>query len=169
MERPPEKPLIAAIEGYALAGGFELAITCDLIVAAENAMFGIPEAKLGLVAAGGGLSRLPRQIPSRVAMELALLGDFISSQRAYELGLINRVVEAGSSLQVAVEMAQIIAMNGPLAVQASKRIINESQDWLTDEIFAKQSDITHPVFSSKDAIEGATAFAEKRVPVWKGE
>ena len=120
-EAPPKKPLIAAVEGYALAGGFELAITCDLIVAADNAKFGIPEAKRGLVAGAGGVLRTPRQIPRRIAMELALTGDFISAQRAYELGLINRVVPAGTALAVARELATSIAANGPLAVLGSKR------------------------------------------------
>lgn len=167
-ERPPKKPLIAAVEGYALAGGFELAIACDLIVAGESAKFGIPEAKRGLVAGAGGLLRLPRQVPSRIAMELALTGNFISAERAYELGLINRVVPTGTAFDAARELAREIAANGPLAVAGSKRVINESQDWSTDEMFARQHEIIQPIFSSKDAIEGATAFAEKRKPNWKG-
>ena len=167
-EHSPRKPLIAAVEGYALAGGLELAISCDMIIAADNAMFGIPEAKRGLAAAAGGLVKLPRQIPSRVAMELALTGDFITAQRAYELGLVNHVVPAGTALDAAKELAAKIAANGPLAVAASKQVMLEQADWSQDEMFRKQGDIVNPVFSSEDAIEGATAFAEKRAPNWKG-
>jgi enoyl-CoA hydratase len=162
------KPLIAAVEGYALAGGFELAITCDLIVAAENSAFGIPEVKRGLVAAAGGLVKLPRQIPPRIAMELALTGDFISAQRAYELGLVNRVCAAGEALAGAREMAARIAANGPLAVAASLKTVASAQDWRSDEMFARQQELVMPVINSEDAIEGATAFAEKRAPRWKG-
>lgn len=167
-EAPPRKPLIAAVEGYALAGGFELAISCDLIVAADNAKFGIPEVKRGLAAAAGGLLRLPRQVPRRIAMELALTGDFVSAQRAYEIGLINRIVPAGGALEGAMTLARTIAANGPLALAASKRVIVESQDWLTTEMFARQEEMIRPVFTSQDAIEGATAFAQKRPPNWKG-
>ncbi len=168
-EQGPRKPLIAAVEGYALAGGLELAISCDMIVAADNAMFGIPETKRGLAAAAGGLVKLPRQIPSRVAMELALTGDFISAQRAYELGLINHVVDAGTALEGAKALAAKIAATGPLAVAVSKQVILEQTDWSQDEMFQKQGDIVNPVFVSEDAIEGATAFAEKRAPNWKGK
>lgn len=168
VEAPPKKPLIAAVEGFALAGGLEVAIACDLIVTADNAKFGIPEVKRGLAAAGGGLVRLPRQIPQRIALELALTGDFITAQRAYELGLVNRVVDAGTALQAATELAGTIAANGPLAVAASKRVMVESQDWSTDEAFRRQTEIVDPIFGSEDAIEGATAFAEKRAPEWKG-
>ncbi len=168
-EAPPKKPLIAAIEGFALAGGFELAITCDLIVAADNSKFGIPEVKRGLVAAGGGLVKLPRQIPSRLAMELALTGDFVSAQRAYDIGLINRVVTAGSALQQATELARTIAANGPLAVAATKRVLMELDSWPEAEKFKRQGDIVMPVFMSADAIEGSSAFAEKRPPKWQGK
>ncbi len=167
-EQGPRKPLIAAVEGYALAGGLELAISCDMIVAADDSKFGIPEAKRGLAAGAGGLMKLPRQIPSRVAMELALTGDFITAQRAYELGLINHVVPAGTALDAAKELAAKIAANGPLAVAASKQVIEEQSDWSQGDMWTKQQDIINPVFTSEDAIEGATAFAEKRAPNWKG-
>ncbi|MBE9538534.1 MAG: crotonase/enoyl-CoA hydratase family protein, partial [Proteobacteria bacterium] len=167
-EKAPRKPLIAAVEGYALAGGFEMAISCDLIVAADNAKFGIPEVKRGLAAAAGGLMKLPRQIPSRLAMELALTGEFISTQRAYDIGLINEVVEAGTALDAAKALAAKISANGPLAVAVSKQVVLESGDWSSEEMWKKQGALVMPVFTSEDAIEGATAFAEKRAPNWKG-
>ncbi len=168
-EAAPRKPLIAAVEGYALAGGLELAIACDLIVAAEDSKYGIPEVKRGLAAAAGGLMRLPRQIPKRVAMELALTGDFIDADRAYELGLINRITESGGALEGAKQLAAAIACNGPLAVTISKQVVLESEDWGSEDMFAKQTELTMPVFTSEDAIEGSMAFAEKRAPNWKGK
>jgi enoyl-CoA hydratase len=168
-EKPPQKPLIAAVEGYALAGGLELMITCDLIVAADNAKFGIPEVKRGLAAAAGGLIRLPRQIPSRLAMELALTGDFITAERAQSMGLINRVVPAGTALDAAKELAAAICANGPLAVRISKQVVTQSGDWSGEEMWQKQQEVVMPIFTSEDAIEGATAFAEKRAPNWKGK
>ena len=167
VQAPPAKPLIAAVEGYALAGGLELMIACDLVVANSSAKFGIPEVKRGLVAAAGGVMMLPDQIPERIAMELALTGDFIDAERAYELGLINRVTE-GSALDAALELAGRIAENGPLAVRVSKQIMKESRGWDMDERYTKQSDLIAPVFVSEDAREGAAAFAEKRKPNWKG-
>ncbi len=168
-EAPPSKPLIGAIEGYALAGGCELALSCDMLVASEKSKFGIPEVKRGLVAAAGGLIRLPRQIPQNVAMELALTGDFFDAQRAADLGLVNYVVPEGGALDAAKELAAKINANGPLAVKVSKQIVSESADWSQKEMFAKQNDIAMPVFSSHDAAEGAAAFAEKRAPNWKGK
>lgn len=162
------KPLIGAVEGYALAGGFELAISCDLIVAAANSRFGIPEVKRGLAAAAGGLVKLPKQIPPRVAMELALTGEFIDAGRACELGLINRLVEPGQTLPAARELAGKIAANGPLAVAASLKVVASAPDWNSAEAFARQQEIVAPVLSSADAIEGATAFAQKRAPNWTG-
>ena len=167
-EAPPAKPLIAAVEGYALAGGLELAIACDLIVASEAAKFGIPEAKRGLVAGAGGLLRLPDQIPHRIAMELALTGEFIDAARAYELGLVNQTVPEGSALEAAKALAAKITANGPLAVRISKQIIEESRGWSRDERWQKQQALMQPIFTSEDAREGAAAFAEKRKPNWKG-
>ena len=168
-EKSPAKPLIAAVEGYALAGGLELMISCDLIVAAEDAKFGITEVKRGLVAGAGGLMKLPRQIPPRLAMEMALLGDFSDAQRALDMGLINRVVSSGSALDGARELAAKIAANGPLAVRVTKQVMMEQEDWTTGEMWDKQQELVNPVFTSEDAIEGATAFAEKRAPNWKGK
>jgi enoyl-CoA hydratase len=167
-QRAAAKPLIAAIEGFAVAGGLEVALACDLIVAARVARLGIPEVKRSLVAAGGGLLRLPRMLPRNVAMELALTGDPILAERGYELGLVNRLAEPGGALETALELAAAIAANGPLALAASKRILNESVDWPDSEFFARQAEISGPVMNSEDAREGATAFAEKRPPVWKG-
>ncbi len=168
-EYTPSKPLIGAVEGYALAGGLELAISCDMLIAAEDAKFGIPEVKRGLAAAAGGLVKLPRQIPPRIAMELALTGDFISAARAAEIGLINHVVPSGTALDAAKELAAKIAANGPMAVAASKQVVAAQSDWSQSEMFKKQGEIVNPVFTSADAIEGATAFAEKRAPNWTGK
>ena len=167
-QRAAAKPLIAAIEGFAVAGGLEVALACDLIVAARGARLGIPEVKRSLVAAGGGLLRLPRVLPRNVAMELALTGDPIEAERGYELGLVNRLAEPGGALDSALEMAGAIAQNGPLALAASKRILNEALDWPDAEFFERQGAIVGPVMGSDDAREGATAFAEKRPPVWTG-
>jgi len=167
VQAPPKKPLIAAVEGYALAGGLELMIACDLVVANAGAKFGIPEAKRGLVAAAGGVMMLPDQIPERIAMELALTGEFIDAQRAYELGLINKVVE-GSALDGALELAKKIVANGPLAVRVSKAIVKQSRGWPMDERYKRQGELIAPVFVSQDAREGSLAFAEKRAPNWKG-
>lgn len=167
-ERPPVKPLIAAVEGYALAGGTELALATDLIVASRESAFGIPEVKRGLVAGGGGLLRLPQRIPYAIAMELALTGDNLPAERAHELGLVNVLAEPGGALDAAIALAERITANGPLAVAATKRVIVESRGWTPENQFAEQLKILMPVFASKDAIEGATAFAEKRPPRWTG-
>jgi enoyl-CoA hydratase len=167
--KPPRKPLIAAVEGYALAGGFELVLACDLVVASEAAQFGVPEVKRGLAATAGGLMRLPRQLPYRIALELALTGDMFPARRAHEYGLINRLVPAGQALDEARRLAQTIAANGPLSVAASKRVIVESQDWSGAEMWDRQAALTEHVFTSQDAREGSAAFAEKRKPVWQGK
>ena len=166
-EAPPKKPLIAAVDGYALAGGFEIMLACDLIVANKDAKFGIPEAKRGLAAAAGGLVRLPRQINPRLAMELALTGDFISATRAYEMGLINRLTD-GPALEGALALAASITANGPLAVAATKRVIVESGGWSEAEMWDKQAEALGNLFATNDAREGAAAFAEKRAPNWTG-
>lgn len=165
--KPPVKPIIAAVDGYALAGGLELMIACDLVVASVDAKFGIPEAKRGLAAGAGGLMRLPDQIPTRVAMELALTGNFIDAARALSFGLINRI-EQGPALNGAMALAQEIVANGPVAVRVSKQIIQESRGWPLDERWDRQNTLLPQVFTSPDAREGASAFAEKRKPVWSG-
>ena len=167
-QRAAEKPLIAAIEGFAVAGGFEIALACDLIVAARDARLGIPEVKRGLVAAGGALIRLPRRIPYHLAMELALTGDPISAERGYELGIVNRLAEPGGAVDAALALAGEVARNGPLALKASKRIVQQAGDWTQSEAWDKQGEIAGPVMVSEDAREGAIAFAEKRDPKWKG-
>ena len=167
-QRSSRKPLIAAIEGFAVAGGFEVALACDLLVAARGARLGIPEVKRSLVAAAGALLRLPSRIPYHVAMELTLTGDPILAERGAELGLINRLAEPGGAVEAALELAETIGANGPLALDASKRILVESAGWSEDEVWQRQGEIAGPVFVSEDAREGATAFSEKRDPVWKG-
>jgi enoyl-CoA hydratase/carnithine racemase len=167
-QRPPVKPLIAAVEGWALAGGCEVALACDLIVAADDAKFGIPEVKRGLVAGAGGLVRLPRRIPAGIAMELALTGDPLPAADAYRLGLVNKLVPSGEALTGALALAERIAANGPLAVAATKQIVGQQFDWQLAEVWERQAPIMRPAFASQDAREGALAFAEKRAPVWQG-
>jgi enoyl-CoA hydratase len=167
-QTPPRKPLIAAVEGWALAGGFELLLACDLVVAARTARFGVPEVKRSLVAAAGAALLLSRRIPQAIALEMLLTGDPIAAPRAAEIGLVNTLVEEGGAVEAAVELASRIAANGPLAVMATKQIARSGADWTTTEGWEQQAKIVTPVFGSDDAREGATAFAEKRAPVWKG-
>ncbi|MEA2481611.1 MAG: enoyl-CoA hydratase [Thermoleophilaceae bacterium] len=167
-QRGSRKPLIAAIEGFAVAGGMEVALACDLIVAARGAKMGIPEAKRSLVAAGGALLRLPRRMPYHVVMELALTGDPIPAERFHEYGVVNRVAEPGGALDAALELAGALAKNGPLALIASKQILQEQWDWTNEDMWEKQGAISGPVFGSEDAKEGASAFKEKREPQWQG-
>ena len=165
----PAKPLIAATEGYALAGGFELVLSCDMVVASEKTKFGLPEVKRSLVAGAGGVFRLPQQIPERIAMEMVMTGDHYTAQRMYECGLVNALAPEGKALDGAKELAARIAVNGPLATAASKKIMKEYKTWPHDEIWQRQQEIMNPVFASEDAREGATAFAEKRAPNWQGK
>ena len=167
-ERPPRKPLIAAVEGYALAGGTEIVLATDLIVASKAAKFGIPEVKRGLAAAGGGLLRLPKRIPYQKALELALTGDSFTAEEAAAWGFVNVLTEPGEALAGALALAERITANGPLAVAATKEVIVKSAEWSEAEMWKKQGEIAYPVFGSKDAMEGATAFAEKRTPNWTG-
>jgi len=166
--RPPCKPLIAAVEGPALGGGFEIALACDMIVAGESAVFGLPEVRRGLVASGGGMLRLPERIPRNLATEAVLTGRSLTAARCAELGLVNSVVPDGDALRVACELASEIAANAPLAVQASKAVMSAAPDWAADERFARQEELIAPVRASADAKEGARAFAEKRPPSWQG-
>jgi enoyl-CoA hydratase len=167
-EKPPLKPIIAAVEGYALAGGCEIVLACDLVVAARGSKFGIPEVKRGLIAAAGGLQRLPERIPRNVAMELALTGDFVTAERFHDLGLVNTLTEPGGALEAAIELADRIAVNGPLAVAGSKQVMVEYVTWPHEDRWTPQRAISDVVNSSEDAKEGARAFAEKRSPVWQG-
>lgn len=167
-ESPPAKPLIAAVEGYALAGGCELALACDLIVAAEDAVFGLPEVARGLVAGSGGLVRLPRRIPQAIALEYILTGARISAPIAHRWGLVNRLAPSGGALEAALALAEEIAANAPLSVVMSKRIVREASGWPEEEIWNRQRPLAEAVIGSEDAQEGARAFAEKRVPEWAG-
>ncbi|MFF3572761.1 crotonase/enoyl-CoA hydratase family protein [Nocardia jiangxiensis] len=167
-ERPPVKPIIAAVEGYALAGGTELVLATDLIVASRTAKFGIPEVKRGLVAAGGGLLRLQHRIPYQKAMELALTGESFTAEAAAGYGLVNELTEPGAALEKSLALAERITANGPLAVAKTKEVLVKSSDWSTEEMWRKQLELVIPVFQSKDAQEGATAFAQKRKPEWTG-
>lgn len=167
-ERPPRKPLIAAVEGHALGGGFELVLACDLVVAAHGATFGLPEVQRGLLAAAGGLLRLPHRIPETVAMQLVLTGDPLPAAEAHRWGLVNEVTEDGQALHGALALATRIAANGPLAVAASKQIIVQHEQWPSADRFRIQRTMVDPVLASADAREGAQAFAEKRRPQWQG-
>lgn len=161
------KPLIAAVQGPALAGGFEIVLSCDLVVASETARFGIPEAKRGLLAAAGGLIRLPKRLPMALALELAMTGDPIDAQRAYELGVVNRLCAPDQVLAEAIALAERIGENSPIAVRLSRQLVREAAEvdeatgWQLTNRYAAE------VFSSGDAVEGAMAFAEKRTPNWK--
>ena len=163
-----QKPLIAAIEGFALAGGLELALTCDLLVAAKGVKLGIPEVSVGLFAAAGGLVRLPGRVGFGKAMEMAITGDPISAEDAFALGLVSRLVERGEAAEVALQLAERVARNAPLAVAASKQLVRLSQGVTEEEFWALQATFMPKVFKSHDAQEGPRAFAEKRPPEWTG-
>jgi enoyl-CoA hydratase len=165
---PPRKPMVAAVEGIALAGGFELVLACDLVVAGRSARFGVPEVTRSLVAAAGGAVQLAQRIPRAFALELLLTGAPVDAERAAAMGLVNRVVDDGGALAAALELATAIAANGPLAVAATKRIVQEAAGWPPAEVWSRQQEVVDPVFASEDAREGAAAFAERRAPVWQG-
>lgn len=169
MTLPPTKPLIAAIEGYAVAGGLELALCCDLIVATEASKLGLPEVKRGLVAVGGGLLKLPKRIPYHIAMELALTGELYPAERFAQLGVVSRVVPPGAALDAALELAERIAANAPLSLAATKQILAQSADWSAEEAWSAQRKLARTALTSEDAKEGARAFAEKRPPSWQGK
>lgn len=168
IEHGSDKPLVAAIEGFCLAGGLEMALVCDLLVAADNVRFGIPEVGVGLFAGGGALLRLPRRVPYGVAMEMALTGDPISAAKALELGLVSRLTEKGGALDGALELAERIAKNAPLSLKATKAVLREMQGHTEGEFWKMQASHIKSVFTSDDAKEGPRAFAEKRPPVWSG-
>jgi len=168
VEAPPRKPLVAAVEGWALGGGFELVLACDLVVAGRSARFGLPEATRGLIARAGGAVRLPRRLPRAIALEILLTGAALTAERAAAHGLVNRVVDDGGALAAACELAAAVAANAPLAVSAAKALVVDSADWPEAELFTRQAAYTEPVFASADAQEGARAFAERRTPRWEG-
>ncbi|KTR87862.1 enoyl-CoA hydratase [Microbacterium testaceum] len=164
-------PTIAAVNGFALGGGSELVLASDLAVAGRSVKLGFPEVTRGLVAAAGGVIRLQRQIPQKFALEAVLTGEPLTAERAYELGLVNRVVDDGQVVDAALALAERIAANAPLAVQASKRFIHRTADFGSDwgdEVWAVHDAEIMPLFESEDAQEGARAFTEKRAPEWKG-
>lgn len=167
-QAPPAKPLVAAVEGHALAGGCELVLACDLVVAARDASFGLPEVRRGLIAGAGGLLRLPRRIPPAIAAEHALTGDPLSAVDAHRWGMVNRLVEPGAALDAAHELAARITRNGPLAVRTTKRVLAEAPFWGAQEQWRRQGEIMGEVLRSADAREGAAAFAERREPRWTG-
>jgi enoyl-CoA hydratase/carnithine racemase len=167
-QAPPRKPLIAAVEGWAVAGGFELLLACDLVVAADTAMFGVPEVKRATVAGGGAAMLLGSRIPQAIALELLLTGDPITAARAAEVGLVNRTVPEGKALEGAMQFATTIAANGPLAIQATKQVVRAAADWSFEQGWVAQASLVQPVYDSIDAQEGARAFTEKREPVWIG-
>ncbi|MFC9978528.1 crotonase/enoyl-CoA hydratase family protein [Gordonia sp. NPDC127522] len=165
---PPSKPLIAAVEGWALGGGFEMVLAADLVVAGASARFGLPEVKRGLMARAGGVIRVPRVLPRAVALELLMTGEPMSAAKAERFGLVNRVTPDGESLDGALDLARAIASNAPLAVRASKALADDSRLWSVAEMFDRQLEYTDPVFASQDANEGPAAFAERRAPRWTG-
>jgi enoyl-CoA hydratase len=165
---PPVTPLIAAVEGYALAGGLELALTCDLLVASSAARFGLPEVTRGLIAGAGGLVRLPQRLPRALALEYAMTGEQFDASTAAHWGLVNHVTEPGDALAVAVGLAEKIARNAPYAVRMTKHVVNAAPTWPADTLWERQKAVLEDVFASNDAREGAAAFAERRPPSWTG-
>jgi enoyl-CoA hydratase len=168
VRRVRTKPLIAAVEGPAVAGGTEIVLSCDLVVASTTARFGLPEVKRSLVANAGGLFRLPRALPVNVAMEMALTGDDLDAEAAHRHGLVNRLVQPGHALAAAVELAEAVNANAPLAVRASRRVVLAARLLEDDEAFEVAADATREVFRTEDFREGPRAFVEKRPPIWTG-
>ena len=162
------KPIIAAVNGFAMGGGFEICLACDLVLAEEHASFGLPEVKRGLFAGAGGLVRIGKRLPMPLAMEVALTGEPLSAQRAYELGLVNRVVPKGEGVRAAVELANVICQAAPLAVRVSKKIIRTGVLQGEAELWALQGQLGAELMRSEDFLEGPRAFVEKRAPQWKG-
>ncbi|WP_020122037.1 crotonase/enoyl-CoA hydratase family protein [Streptomyces canus] len=167
-ERPPRKPLIAAIEGYALGGGFEMALACDLIVASRTAQLGLPEVTRGLIASAGGLLRLPTKLPHSVAMRMALTGERLTGERMSDLHLVSELVDPGCALESAVALAARIAKNAPLSVQASKHLVNAAVNGMTDDLLGLQAELQARLLTSRDVAEGIAAFKERRPPRWQG-
>ena len=161
------KPLIAAVNGLAFGGGFEIVLACDMVTAGKGARFGLPEVRRGLAARGGGVFRLPRRLPHALAMELIVTGAPLDAARAEQFGLVNRLVDDGQALTAALELAAQIAANAPMSVRASKAVAIESADWPLAEGFQRQKEYLEPVFASQDAAEGVAAFRERRDPVWE--
>jgi enoyl-CoA hydratase len=168
VQRPPLKPLIAAVEGHAVAGGFEMALACDLIVASSRAQFALPEVRRGLLATGGGLLHLADRIPYHVAMRMVLTGDPLTAERAFELGLVTELAAPGAALDAAKALAAVIVANAPLSVLASKRVLAGARDWPLAEGFELQRAVVDPIADSEDAKEGSRAFVEKRAANWTG-
>jgi enoyl-CoA hydratase len=169
VQRERTKPIIAAVDGPALAGGCEIVLASDLVVASEISRFGIPEVKRSLVAAAGGLFRLPRAIPKNIAMEAALTGDPISAERAYHFGLVNELVPAGEALKGALALAERICANAPLAVRATRTIVNDAYVKSDEELWRDSGSAMGKLASTEDFWEGPKAFIEKRAPQWKGK
>lgn len=165
-EAPPSKPLIAAVEGAALAGGCEIALACDLVVASVDAVFGLPEVRRGLIAGSGGLLRLPERVPMTIAMEYALTGRPMPAEQAHQWGLVNRLTPPGKALEAALDLAAEIGANAPFAVRRTKQVLREAARWPADEVWPRQHALLAEVLAHPDAIEGPRAFVEKREPRW---
>jgi enoyl-CoA hydratase len=168
VERGPAKPLVAAVEGHALGGGFEIVLACDLVVAGASAVFGLPEVTRGRIAGAGGLNRLAQRVPFNRAVEIGLTGRRVPASELHELGLVNQVVPDGQAVTAALDLAAQIAGNAPLAVRASTEVLRAARDWPDAELFARLEPIAARIRQSEDAREGALAFSEKRAPSWRG-